>query len=114
MTTLTGNAGYGSHRQEPVGGVGTVSPARGNATEEKGFGNSERGAESVAAISRSGCALCRASLTGRRPQTRFCSATCRRTASALRRGCPRCRGKLVVDPAIGQRMGNAADVVEER
>jgi hypothetical protein len=46
-----------------------------------------------------GCESCGEALAGRRPQARFCSSTCRRRSSALRRGCPRCVGKLTIDSA---------------
>jgi hypothetical protein len=66
-------------QDRPVGSVGTVSPA------PMGPGRT--------------CASCGRALAGRRPNAQHCSATCRRRVSALRRGCPRCRGRLVVDPA---------------
>jgi hypothetical protein len=45
------------------------------------------------------CAWCGGSLAGRRPHARYCSPACRHRAFVRRRGCPRCRGHLVLDPA---------------
>jgi hypothetical protein len=65
----------------------------------------DRPAESVGTVSQAPtgpgrtCASCGRPLAGRRPNARHCSATCRRRVSAVRRGCPRCRGRVVVDPA---------------
>ena len=65
-------------QQAGMGCVGTLCPAR--------------------AATGPTCASCGHALAGQRRHARYCSATCRRRASALRRGCPRCRGRLVLDP----------------
>src|SRR5262245_34971367 len=96
--------------------VVTVSPGRGGAGKEIVFGHSTRGSESVATVSVSSvgtgrtCVECGGSLAARRRQALHCSPACRHRAFLLRRGCARCRGMLVVAPAISEHAGDAPSV----
>jgi hypothetical protein len=98
---LFASTGYGTLQELPLGSVTTVSEAStGGARPDSHI----QVAQSVATLSETStgtgraCAVCGRSLAARRSQARFCSPACRHRAFMLHRGCPRCRGKLVVDP----------------